>query len=127
MHLLRALATAPGSGASRLLTTLLGLASLSSLASPQSSAGGDTGGGGGGGGATGGPSTTTPTSLVTCEPTSFTISGGLEPYFISILPGGQTGADPLEILPNLDTAGPVTWVVDQPAGEFPSGGVTGGW
>ncbi len=65
----------------------------------------------------GGPSTTTPSSLVTCEPSSFTISRGTAPYFIAILPGGQSAAAPLENLPGLDEAGPVTWTVDLPAGQ----------
>lgn len=84
------------------------------LITAQSSAGG-----GGAGGATGnGPTSTTPSSLVTCEPASFTVSGGTAPYFLAILPGGQSTAAPLENLPNAPAAGPVTWVADLPAGRL---------
>ncbi|WVW83045.1 hypothetical protein I302_105062 [Kwoniella bestiolae CBS 10118] len=58
----------------------------------------------------------TPASLIECQPTSITFSGGsASPYYLSILPGGQASAAALENLPNADTS-PVTWTVDIASG-----------
>ncbi|WWC61079.1 uncharacterized protein I303_103657 [Kwoniella dejecticola CBS 10117] len=58
----------------------------------------------------------TPASLIECQPTSITFSGGsASPYYLSILPGGQASAAALENLPNADSS-PVTWTVDIASG-----------
>jgi len=54
----------------------------------------------------------TPTSLVECEPSAITFSGGTAPYYISVLPGGQTTASPLETFPTQTAAGTYTWTVN---------------
>jgi len=41
----------------------------------------------------------TPAQLVTCQPAAITWSGGVAPYYLSVLPGGQTGATALENFP----------------------------
>ncbi|KAH8920170.1 hypothetical protein BT69DRAFT_1352608 [Atractiella rhizophila] len=58
----------------------------------------------------------TPSSLVQCQPAQLTFSAGVAPYFISVLPGGQSSATPLELLPDQATAGTYTWIVNLPAG-----------
>ncbi|WVQ69994.1 hypothetical protein V866_008248 [Kwoniella sp. B9012] len=58
----------------------------------------------------------TPASLIECQPTSITFSGGSSsPYYLSILPGGQASASALENLPDADSS-PVTWTVDIASG-----------
>ncbi|KAK6903020.1 hypothetical protein I203_108281 [Kwoniella mangroviensis CBS 8507] len=58
----------------------------------------------------------TPASLIECQPTSITFSGGSSsPYYLSILPGGQASASALENLPDA-TSSPVTWTVDIASG-----------
>jgi len=58
----------------------------------------------------------TPPSLIECQPAALTFSGGSGPYFLSVLPGGQTSATPIEQFPQQATAGSYTWVVNVPAG-----------
>ncbi|GAA6057837.1 hypothetical protein JCM3770_000604 [Rhodotorula araucariae] len=55
---------------------------------------------------------TSPPSLLQCLPASLTIQGGQAPYTVSVLPGGQVGAAPLETLPPVTAPGTVTWIVD---------------
>ncbi|EGG01164.1 uncharacterized protein MELLADRAFT_92673 [Melampsora larici-populina 98AG31] len=56
----------------------------------------------------------TPTSVVQCLPVQLSWSGGQPPYFISLIPGGQTTAIPLEDL-GQQTGTSFTWKVDLPA------------
>ncbi|KZO91561.1 hypothetical protein CALVIDRAFT_558083 [Calocera viscosa TUFC12733] len=50
----------------------------------------------------------TPSSLVTCQPALITWSGGVSPYYLSVLPGGQTSATALESFPT-QTGTSYTW------------------
>jgi len=50
----------------------------------------------------------TPVSLVTCQPALISFSGGTAPYYLSVLPGGQTGATALESFPTQSGAS-YTW------------------
>ncbi|KZT51379.1 hypothetical protein CALCODRAFT_503585 [Calocera cornea HHB12733] len=60
----------------------------------------------------------TPSSLVTCQPALITWSGGVSPYFLSVLPGGQTSASALESFPT-QTGSSYTWPkVDIQAGTL---------
>ncbi|BGP39415.1 hypothetical protein JCM10449v2_003357 [Rhodotorula kratochvilovae] len=59
---------------------------------------------------------TSPPSLLQCLPASITVEGGQAPYTVSVLPGGQVAAAPLETLPPVTAPGTVTWLVDLPAG-----------
>ncbi|BGP47513.1 hypothetical protein JCM10450v2_003368 [Rhodotorula kratochvilovae] len=61
---------------------------------------------------------TSPPSLLQCLPASLTIQGGQAPYTVSVLPGGQVAAAPLETLPPVTAPGTVTWLVDLPAVTF---------
>ncbi|BGO91015.1 hypothetical protein NBRC10512_000145 [Rhodotorula toruloides] len=58
----------------------------------------------------------TPASLTTCQPSQLVIEGGTAPYFVQILPGGQPSAKAIETLPTVYKSGPLTWLVDVPAG-----------
>ncbi|KAF8573942.1 hypothetical protein K439DRAFT_1198637 [Ramaria rubella] len=58
----------------------------------------------------------TPSSIVECEPTQITFSGGTPPYFISILPGGQISAQAIENLPNQNGGTSTTWIANIAAG-----------
>ncbi|GAA98709.1 uncharacterized protein L969DRAFT_91369 [Mixia osmundae IAM 14324] len=58
----------------------------------------------------------TPAALVFGQPALLSYSGGTAPYFISVLPGGQTAAAALETFPTQQTAGSYTWNVDIPVG-----------
>ncbi|GAA6039690.1 hypothetical protein JCM8097_001353 [Rhodosporidiobolus ruineniae] len=58
-----------------------------------------------------------PASVTTCLPQQLTVSGGEAPYTIQVLPGGATGGQPLETLPQLDQAGSVRWVADVEPGQ----------
>ncbi|GAA5889853.1 hypothetical protein JCM5296_002364 [Sporobolomyces johnsonii] len=60
---------------------------------------------------------TSPASVTECLPQQLEISGGTPPYTVTILPGGQTGAAPLETLPTVEDPGTVTWLVNLPAGQ----------
>ena len=63
-----------------------------------------------------GPQLTTPASLVQCQPAQFTVSGGQGPYYLTVIPGGQVGAQPLLTLPQQAQPGDVTFKVAIPAG-----------
>jgi len=57
------------------------------------------------------PRINSPNSLTQCQPTQLTWSGGVPPYIINVLPGGQPAAAPLKSFPKTsDTA--LTWIVD---------------
>ncbi|SCV74244.1 BQ2448_6676 [Microbotryum intermedium] len=59
----------------------------------------------------------TPTSLIECQPYAVTWSGGVSPYFISVLPGGQLSAPALATLGDQPTtATSYTWTVNIAAG-----------
>ncbi|BEI85039.1 hypothetical protein CcaverHIS002_0504400 [Cutaneotrichosporon cavernicola] len=62
-----------------------------------------------------GPKINTPTALVTCQPSKISWTGGVPPYFVSALPGGQAGAAPLKDW-GQQSGTELTWVVDLPAG-----------
>jgi len=57
----------------------------------------------------------TPVSIVQCQPVLLTYGGGTAPYFISVLPGGQPAATPLEQLPQ-QSGTSYTWTADIAAG-----------
>ncbi|ORX39942.1 hypothetical protein BD324DRAFT_615596 [Kockovaella imperatae] len=57
----------------------------------------------------------TPPSLIQCQPVQLSWSGGTGPYFLAILPGGQSEAAALENLPNADNS-PATWLVNIASG-----------
>ncbi|KAL4064528.1 hypothetical protein V8B97DRAFT_314088 [Scleroderma yunnanense] len=56
----------------------------------------------------------TPGNVVECEPIQFQWSGGTPPYYLSLIPGGQTSAPPIKQFPNQDGTS-YTWLVDLPA------------
>ncbi|BGP07449.1 hypothetical protein JCM10049v2_003281 [Rhodotorula toruloides] len=58
----------------------------------------------------------TPASLTTCQPSQLVIEGGTAPYFVQILSGGQPSGKAIETLPTVYKSGPLTWLVDVPAG-----------
>ncbi|KAJ7093112.1 hypothetical protein C8R44DRAFT_890885 [Mycena epipterygia] len=59
--------------------------------------------------------TLTTSSLVVCEPISLTWSDGTAPYYLTIIPGGDTSSAALETFDSTsDTS--VTWTVDIAAG-----------
>ncbi|BGP24104.1 hypothetical protein JCM10295v2_003006 [Rhodotorula toruloides] len=58
----------------------------------------------------------TPAALTTCQPAQLVIEGGTAPYFVQILPGGQPSGKAIEALPTVYKSGPLTWLVDIPAG-----------
>ncbi|GJN89465.1 hypothetical protein Rhopal_002451-T1 [Rhodotorula paludigena] len=60
---------------------------------------------------------TSPASVVQCLPVALTLEGGSAPYTVSVLPGGQVSAAPLETLPEVTAPGTVTWLVDLEAGQ----------
>ncbi|KAL7004189.1 hypothetical protein EMMF5_006257 [Cystobasidiomycetes sp. EMM_F5] len=62
------------------------------------------------------PIINTPASLTQCQPALLSFSGGQAPYFLAVLPAGQTAATPLLNLPNQAAAGTYTWVVNLAAG-----------
>ncbi|KAJ3859228.1 hypothetical protein EV359DRAFT_86656 [Lentinula novae-zelandiae] len=53
----------------------------------------------------------TPSSLTTCEPTLLSWSGGTAPYYLSILPGGETTSAALKTF-DTTNATEYTWTVD---------------
>ncbi|KAH7930188.1 hypothetical protein BV22DRAFT_1028703 [Leucogyrophana mollusca] len=53
----------------------------------------------------------TPPNVVECEPTQFTWSGGVGPYYLSLTPGGQSMASPIKQFPT-QTGTSYTWLVD---------------
>ncbi|CAD6564557.1 MAG: hypothetical protein CYPHOPRED_004069 [Cyphobasidiales sp. Tagirdzhanova-0007] len=57
-----------------------------------------------------------PPSLVQCQPTLVSWSGGTQPYYVAILPGGQASATALESFPE-QTGDSYTWTVDLAAGQ----------
>ncbi|EIN04805.1 hypothetical protein PUNSTDRAFT_92211 [Punctularia strigosozonata HHB-11173 SS5] len=57
----------------------------------------------------------TPTSVVQCQPIQLTWSDGTAPYFLSLLPGGQPSATPLESFDST-TSTSFTWTVNLPSG-----------
>ncbi|GAA5967540.1 hypothetical protein JCM21900_001194 [Sporobolomyces salmonicolor] len=60
---------------------------------------------------------TSPASVTECLPQQIEVSGGTPPYTVTVLPGAQIGATPLETLPTVEEPGSVTWLVDLPAGQ----------
>jgi len=57
----------------------------------------------------------TPASLLTCQPALLSWSGGAPPYYLSILPGGQSGGAPLKQFGE-QSGTSLTWNVDLAAG-----------
>ncbi|RSH87460.1 hypothetical protein EHS25_003370 [Saitozyma podzolica] len=58
----------------------------------------------------------TPASLVQCQPVLVSWQGGTSPYFVSIIPGGQTTAAAIKNF-GQTSATSLTWTVDIPAGQ----------
>jgi len=61
------------------------------------------------------PIINTPTGVDQCEPSQLSWSGGVAPYFVSIIPGGQPGATPLVSFAQT-SATSMTWNVNIQAG-----------
>ncbi|KAF8520518.1 hypothetical protein JB92DRAFT_3111729 [Gautieria morchelliformis] len=61
------------------------------------------------------PMINTPASITECQPTQLGFSGGQPPYFLSILPGGQVGAAPIENL-GTQSGTSLTWNADIASG-----------
>ncbi|KAF8732362.1 hypothetical protein AX14_004488 [Amanita brunnescens Koide BX004] len=70
----------------------------------------------------------TPASVVQCQPTLLTWNGGTGPYYLTILPGGQVSAEPMETftatddtsktwIANLDSSQPVTFALKDSTGQ----------
>lgn len=57
-----------------------------------------------------------PASLVECQPALLSFSGGSAPYYISVLPGGQSTAAALEQFPQ-QSGNTYTWTVDLASGQ----------
>ncbi|EGN98706.1 hypothetical protein SERLA73DRAFT_181308 [Serpula lacrymans var. lacrymans S7.3] len=57
----------------------------------------------------------TPSNVVVCEPQQFTWSGGAAPYYLSLVPGGQSMASPIKQFPT-QSGTAYTWNVDLQAG-----------
>ncbi|KAJ9122311.1 hypothetical protein QFC22_001732 [Naganishia vaughanmartiniae] len=57
----------------------------------------------------------TPPTLTVCQPTLLSWTGGSQPYFLSVIPGGQASAAALKDF-GQQTANSYTWTVDLPAG-----------
>ncbi|OJA18174.1 hypothetical protein AZE42_05302 [Rhizopogon vesiculosus] len=53
----------------------------------------------------------TPANVVECQPTMFTWSGGQEPYYLTLIPGGQSTAAAIKSFPT-QTGTSYTWNVD---------------
>ncbi|KAI9000588.1 hypothetical protein BD414DRAFT_472131 [Trametes punicea] len=62
-----------------------------------------------------GPKINTLTSPTQCEPVQFTWQGGVPPYYLSLVPGGQPQAQALRQFP-AQNGDSMTWTVDLPAG-----------
>lgn len=58
----------------------------------------------------------TPTNLVVCQPALLTWAGGEQPYYVSVIPGGQPSAASLKDFPQTSST-QQTWNVDLPAGQ----------
>ncbi|KAK4704273.1 hypothetical protein P7C70_g1932, partial [Phenoliferia sp. Uapishka_3] len=58
----------------------------------------------------------TPSSVVECQPTALTFSGGTAPYYITALPGGEVSGTVLKTFPTQTAEGSYTWTVDIAAG-----------
>ncbi|KAG8983007.1 hypothetical protein FRB94_008186 [Tulasnella sp. JGI-2019a] len=58
----------------------------------------------------------TPVSVVQCLPVLLNWNGGIAPYYVTVLPGGQPGAAPLESLSSGTSGTSLTWNVDIAAG-----------
>ncbi|KAG0150149.1 hypothetical protein CROQUDRAFT_652863 [Cronartium quercuum f. sp. fusiforme G11] len=61
------------------------------------------------------PVINTPPSVAQCLPSQVSFNGGVPPYYISVIPGGQPTAAALEDFP-MQATSPYTWIVKQPAG-----------
>ncbi|KAH8104257.1 hypothetical protein DFH11DRAFT_163642 [Phellopilus nigrolimitatus] len=57
----------------------------------------------------------TPTNVVQCEPALLTWQGGVSPYFLVVLPGGELSATPLEDLGEKEGTS-LSWLVNIAAG-----------
>lgn len=57
----------------------------------------------------------TPSGLATCEPTLLAWSGGVAPYYLSIIPGNNTAGSALKTFDSTSTTS-YTWTVDLAAG-----------
>ncbi|KAJ8589008.1 hypothetical protein M405DRAFT_768264 [Rhizopogon salebrosus TDB-379] len=53
----------------------------------------------------------TPASVVECQPTLFSWSGGTGPYYLTLVPGGQSMAAPIKSFPT-QTGTSYTWIAD---------------
>ncbi|BEI81158.1 hypothetical protein CcaverHIS002_0203180 [Cutaneotrichosporon cavernicola] len=53
----------------------------------------------------------TPASLVQCQPIKLSWEAGVPPFYLSVVPGGQTAAAPLVTFPKMD-ASSQTWMVN---------------
>ncbi|KZT55234.1 hypothetical protein CALCODRAFT_518847 [Calocera cornea HHB12733] len=70
----------------------------------------------------------TPAAVVTCQDTLLAWGGGQAPFYVSIIPGGQVSAQPIESFP-ATSASNIDWLVNLAAGTSISIQVTdaAGW
>jgi hypothetical protein len=61
------------------------------------------------------PQVNTPPSLVTCQPSQITFTGTHPPFFLSVIPAGNTAAPPLVDFGTIQSS-PFTWNVNLDAG-----------
>ncbi|KIO31613.1 hypothetical protein M407DRAFT_241715 [Tulasnella calospora MUT 4182] len=59
------------------------------------------------------PSINTPTGVIQCQPVQLTCSGTQPPFVITIVPGGEANAAPLETV-GTTSENAVTWMADLP-------------
>ncbi|KAL1937439.1 hypothetical protein VTO73DRAFT_13162 [Trametes versicolor] len=62
-----------------------------------------------------GPKINTVMNPTQCEPIQFTWQGGVPPFYLSLVPGGQPGGQPIRQFPS-QSGNSMTWTVDVPAG-----------
>lgn len=60
----------------------------------------------------------TPTGVVQCQVSLISWGGSTGPYFVSVLPGNQPSAAPLEVLLSSTSATTYSWTVDLAAGTL---------
>ncbi|BEI86055.1 hypothetical protein CcaverHIS002_0603420 [Cutaneotrichosporon cavernicola] len=60
----------------------------------------------------------TPPALVTCQPARLSWTGGVPPYILSIIPGGQTGAAALQDINNNIDVMAYTWNTNVVGGTY---------
>ncbi|RSH77529.1 uncharacterized protein EHS24_003085 [Apiotrichum porosum] len=63
-------------------------------------------------------SVSTPASLITCQPSLISWTGGTAPFILSVIPGGDVSAAALEYLESSTTSSSYTWTVNLVGGTY---------